>query len=64
MKSYSSFLVRWWLISSETERERTVLEIEHIQTGAHLKGASICEAEEWMLSRCQKSSGESLDFND
>ena len=62
MKSYSSFLVRCWLISNESEqRERTVLEIEHIQTGAHHKGASICEAEDWMLSRAQKSSDDAQD---
>ena len=64
MKSYSSFLVRWWLISNEKDRERTVLEIEHIQTGAQHKGASISEAEDWMLSHCQKPSGEPQDLND
>jgi len=64
MKSYSSFLVRWWLISNEAERERNVLEIEHIQTGEHHKGASITEAEGWMLSRCQVPPTDLRDSND
>lgn len=64
MKSYSSFLIRCWLISNESECERTVLEIEHIQTGAHHKGTSIAEAEGWMLSRCQQASGEPVDSTD
>jgi hypothetical protein len=64
MKSYSSFLVRWWLISNEAERERNVLEIEHIQTGEHHKGASITEAEGWMLSRCQVPPTASRHSND
>jgi hypothetical protein len=64
MKSYSSFLIRCWLISNESECERTVLEIEHIQTGAHHKGTSIAEAEVWMLSRCQQSAGEPGDLAD
>ena len=64
MKSYSSFLVRWWLVKDKTKSERTVLDIEHIQTGARHKGVSIVEAEHWMLNRCQKSSSEPDELSD
>ena len=48
MRLYNSFLVRCWLISGEPEGERSVLDIEHIQTGEHFRPSSLSEAERWM----------------
>jgi hypothetical protein len=35
MKSYSSFLVRCWVIREEGQAERVVFDVEHIQKGEH-----------------------------
>ena len=48
MRLYNSFLVRCWLIRSAPEGERSVLDIEHIQTGEHFRPSSLAEAEGWM----------------
>ena len=48
MRLYNSFLVRCWLIRTTPEGERSVLDIEHIQTGEHLRPSSFSEAEDWM----------------
>jgi hypothetical protein len=48
MKHYSSFLVRWWFTREESANERTVLQVEHIQSGASTRAASLSEAENWM----------------
>jgi hypothetical protein len=48
MRLYNSFLVRCWLIRSAPEGERSVLDIEHIQTGEHFRPSSLSEAEGWM----------------
>ena len=48
MKLYSSFLIRWWLTREGSHSERTVLQVEHIQTGASTRAASLTEADKWM----------------
>ena len=53
MKLYSSFLIRCWLIEDSERGERTVIDVEHIQTGGHRRVASLHEAEEWMLESCR-----------
>lgn len=62
MKLYSSFLIRCWLIQDSTENERSVLDVEHIQTGGHTRAATLVEAEEWMFEVCRtmQPSAESL----
>ena len=48
MRLYNSFLVRCWLIRTAPEGERSVLDIEHIQTGEHFRPSSLAEAQDWM----------------
>jgi hypothetical protein len=52
MKHYSSFLVRCWLID-DTSDERSVIDVEHIQSGGRTKVTSMGEAEQWMLEACR-----------
>ena len=60
MRAYSSFLVRCWLTEDSSQGEHSVLQIEHIQTGASVKAASLTEVEPWILEACRaaKSKGE------
>jgi hypothetical protein len=60
MRAYSSFLVRCWLTEDSPQGEHSVLQIEHIQTGASVKAASFTEVEPWILEACRatKSKGE------
>ena len=55
MRLYNSFLVRCWLIRSAADGERSVLDIEHIQTGEHFRPASLSEAEGWMCDALHKA---------
>lgn len=55
MRLYNSFLVRCWLIRSAPEGERSVLDIEHIQTGEHFRPATLAEAEGWMCAALQRA---------
>ena len=55
MRLYNSFLVRCWLIRSAADGERSVLDIEHIQTGEHFRPASLSEAEDWMCDAQHKA---------
>ena len=53
MKLYSSFLIRCWLIDDSARGERSVIDVEHIQTGGHTRAASLAEVEEWMFEACR-----------
>ncbi|MFL6208701.1 MAG: hypothetical protein ACJ74W_07595 [Pyrinomonadaceae bacterium] len=53
MKLYSSFLIRCWLIHEPAQDERPLIDVEHIQTGGHMRVASLSEAERWMLDACR-----------
>ena len=55
MKTYSSFLIRCWLICEPPLEERSIIEVEHIQTGVHTRAASLIEVEEWMLESCRST---------
>ena len=55
MRLYNSFLVRCWLIRSAPEGERSVLDIEHIQTGEHFRPANMTEAEGWMCDALHRT---------
>ncbi|HEX4946340.1 MAG TPA: hypothetical protein VFZ34_06750 [Blastocatellia bacterium] len=69
MKSYSSFLLRCWVIREEAEQgiaEKTgagkiVFDIEQIQTGAHQRTTAPEEALQWILAACQNYQPEDLD---
>ncbi len=54
MRLYRSFLVRCWLIKDHSGDERSVFDVEHIQSGERTKAATLQEAEQWMLSRLLK----------
>ena len=55
MRLYNSFLVRCWLIRSAPEGERSVLDIEHIQTGEHFRPLNLAEAEGWMCDALHRT---------
>ncbi len=49
VKSYSSFLVRCWLLEEETEAQpKQVFNIKHIQTGRQTRTSDLAEAQRWM----------------
>lgn len=52
MKSYGSFLCRCWVIREESQDVRTVIKIEHIQTGAQMRATGFAEAELWIIEQC------------
>ena len=53
MKLYSSFLIRCWLIHDQSQDERPVIDVEHIQTGGHTRVTRLAEAETWMFEACR-----------
>jgi hypothetical protein len=53
MKCYGSFLVRCWLAEGDPRGARAVWQVEHIQTGALTRAASLSEVEVWALERCR-----------
>ena len=55
MRLYNSFLVRCWSTRSAADGERSVFDIEHIQTGEHFRPASLSEAEDWMCDALRNS---------
>jgi hypothetical protein len=55
MKSYSSFLVRCWVIREEGQAERVVFDVEHIQTGEHWR-ALVPEAALALIVQSSKES--------
>jgi len=54
MKLYSSFLVRCWLIHDQSQDERSLIDVEHVQTGGHKRVANLTEAEEWIFAVCRR----------
>jgi hypothetical protein len=61
VRLYNSFLLRCWLIRSAPEGERSVLDIEHIQTGEHFRPATLVEAEGWMCDALHRAEQGALD---
>ncbi len=53
MKSYSSFLIRCWLLPDSSQGEQCVFNIEHVQSGERRRAERLIEAEEWMLDACR-----------
>ena len=48
MKIYNSFLIRCWLLRNTSQAERSVFEIEHIQTGERQRVTSFAEMQNLM----------------
>ncbi len=48
MKTYNSFLIRCWLLRNTSQADRSVFEIEHIQTGERQRVASFAEMQNLM----------------
>jgi hypothetical protein len=53
MRLYNSFLIRCWLVEDRPQHERAAFEVEHIQTGEHLRTTNLTEACDWMTSACR-----------
>jgi hypothetical protein len=53
MKLYRSFLIRCWVTRDESQAEKFVFDIEHIQQGKHHRAASPQEAIAWLTEACQ-----------
>ena len=53
MRLYSSFLVRCWLTEDALQGGQSVLQIDHIQTGASTKATNLSELEPWVLEACR-----------
>ena len=48
MKIRRSFVIRWLLTLDQSTNERSVIDIEHIQSGQRQVVSSLEEASEWM----------------
>jgi len=55
MRLYSSFLVRCWLTEDGLEGKQSVLQVEHIQTGASTRAQNFAEIEPWIFEACRAS---------
>jgi hypothetical protein len=53
MRLYSSFLVRCWLTEDALQGAQSVLQIDHIQTGASRRATNLSELEPWVLEACR-----------
>lgn len=50
MKIYNSFLIRCWLLRDSAQADRSIFEIEHIQTGERHRAASVAEIQRLLLA--------------
>ncbi len=48
MKIKRSFFIRWLLLVDEEKQERSVIDVEHVQSGGKTPGSSMEEASEWI----------------
>jgi cell division protein FtsL len=48
MMTRKSFFIRWLLVRDEKEQEKSVIDIEHIQSGDSQRVSSLEEANLWM----------------
>ena len=53
MRLYSSFLVRCWLTDNGLQGKQSVLQVEHIQTGASMRAESLSAVESWIFEACR-----------
>lgn len=59
MKSYSSFLLRCWVIREESEK--IIFDVEQIQTGERQRATTPEDALQWILAVCQNYQPEQPD---
>ena len=55
MRLYSSFLIRCWLTEDAQQGKQSVLQVEHIQTGASTRAQTFAEVEPWIFETCRAS---------
>ena len=55
MRLYSSFLLRCWLTDDGLQVRQSVLQVEHIQTGASTRAESLSEVEPWIFDACRNA---------
>ena len=55
MRLYSSFLIRCWLTDDPSQERQSVLQVEHIQTGASMRAEKLSEIEPWIFEACRGS---------
>jgi hypothetical protein len=53
MRLYSSFLIRCWLSDDASQDKKSVLQVEHIQTGASTRAENLSEIEPWIFEACR-----------
>lgn len=53
MRLYGSFLVRCWLTEDALQGAQSVLQVDHIQTGASRRATNLSELEPWVLEACR-----------
>jgi hypothetical protein len=53
MRLYSSFLIRCWLTDDPGQDKQSILQVEHIQTGASARAQSLSEIEPWIFDACR-----------
>lgn len=56
MRFYTSFVVRCWVLEEPGLGRRSIVDLEHIQTGDHYRVASLTEAQQQMADTCQAES--------
>ena len=57
MRLYSSFLIRCWLTEDPGQDKQSILQVEHIQTGASARAQSLSEIEPWIFEACRGLKG-------
>lgn len=53
MKIYNSFLLRCWLLREVSQEERSVFEIQHVQSGERQRVVSLDEVHDWINRVCE-----------
>lgn len=53
MRVYSSFLIRCWLTDDPSQEKQSLLQVEHIQTGASTRAEKFSEIEPWIFEACR-----------
>ena len=53
MRLYSSFLIRCWLTDEPGQDKQSIMQVEHIQTGASARAQSLSEIEPWIFDACR-----------
>ncbi|MDQ3817106.1 MAG: hypothetical protein M3362_05380 [Acidobacteriota bacterium] len=60
MRFYTSFVVRCWVLEEPGLGRRSIVDLEHIQTGDHYRVTSLTEAQRQMDDTCKAVSSSRL----